>query len=120
MKKKDFILVGIILSAAIILFAALRFLPQTGSYVQVEVNKTAVEVLPLKEDTEYLIETENGSNTLIIKEGYAYISEADCPDKICVRHRKISKNGESIICLPHRVVITVVDENADNEIDAEV
>ena len=120
MKKQDFILIGTILAAAIIIFAALHFLPSGGAYVQVEVDRAVVQTLPLSEDTKYIIETENGTNTLVINDGFAYISEADCKNQICVRHKKISKNGESIICLPHKVVITVVDKNAKDEIDAGV
>lgn len=119
MKKQDFILIGIILAAAISIFAALHF-AQNGSYVQVEVNSRITQILPLNENTEYLIEAENGTNLLIIKDGYTYIAEADCPDKICVHHQKISKNGESIICLPHKTVVSIVDEKSDDEIDAEV
>lgn len=120
MKKHDFILIGIILLAAISVFAALHFAHNEGSYVTVEVDKKAVAAFPLNEDTKYVIKTENGSNTLVIKDGFAGITEADCPDKICVHHKKINKNGESIICLPHRVVVTVTDSSDNNEIDAEV
>jgi len=120
MKKHDFILIGTILAAAIIIFAALHFLPKSGAYVQIEVDRTVTQTLPLGDDTEYKIETENGTNTLIIKDGFAYINEADCKNQICVRHKKISKNGESIICLPHKVVVTVIDKNAKEEIDAGV
>ncbi|MBR7073166.1 MAG: NusG domain II-containing protein [Eubacterium sp.] len=120
MKKHDFIVIGIILAAAAVLFAALHFIPQNGAYVRIETDKKVVETLPLNEDTEYEIKTENGTNTLVIKDGFAYVSEADCKNQICVHHRKISKSGESIICLPHKVVITVVDKNADSEIDAGV
>ena len=119
MKKHDFILIGTILAAAIIIFAALYFLPSKGAYVTVEVDKKTVVTLPLNEDTEYKIETENGSNLLVIKDGYASVEEADCKNQICVHHRKINKNGESIVCLPHKVVITVSGED-DAEIDAEV
>ncbi len=120
MKKQDFILIGIILSAAIIIFAVLHFFVSDGAYVKIEVNSETVKTLPLNEDTEYLIETENGTNLLVIKDGKAKVTEADCPDKICARHSEISKNGESIICLPHKTVISIVDENDENEIDAGV
>ena len=46
-------------------------------------------------------------NVLIIRDGKAYVAEASCPDGICAAHRPISRRGESIVCLPHRVVITV-------------
>ena len=37
------------------------------------------------------------------------MEKADCPDQVCVRHSAISRNGESIICLPHEVVVSIED-----------
>ena len=54
------------------------------------------------------------------KDGKASMAKADCPDKICVNHAAISKKGETIVCLPHKVVVEVVDENGiqdGNQID---
>ena len=48
-----------------------------------------------------------GSNILVIENGYAYLSEADCPDKICVHMGKIHLNGQLIVCLPNAVIVTV-------------
>ena len=62
--------------------------------------------------------TEKGSNTLVIKNGEAAVTRADCPDLICVNHRVVKRNGESIICLPHRVVITVISDAEENGVDA--
>ena len=84
------------------------------------VDGQVVESLPLDEDCEYDIKSDAGAvNTLVIKDGAAKMTQADCPDKICVNHRAISLSGESIICLPHKVVVSVVDEkSSDSEIDA--
>lgn len=49
----------------------------------------------------------DGTNKLIIKDGMADMIFADCPDQVCVKHEPISKAGESIICLPNRVVVTI-------------
>lgn len=56
---------------------------------------------------EQTIEINGGTNILQIKEGKADMTEADCPDKLCVHQKAVSKNGESIICLPNKVVIEV-------------
>ena len=59
-------------------------------------------------------------NIIIIKDGKASMAKADCPDKICVNHAAISKKGETIVCLPHKVVVEVVDGNGiqdGNQID---
>lgn len=61
----------------------------------------------VKEDVEFLIETENGTNRLILKDGKADVTEASCPDKICVHQSPISKTGETIVCMPNRVIVTV-------------
>ena len=65
------------------------------------------------------IEINDGSNILEIKDGIADMIEADCPDKLCVKQKAISKNGESIICLPNEVVVEV-KSNEDSEYDAVV
>ncbi len=48
-----------------------------------------------------------GSNTLVIENGYAWLSEATCPDKICVHMGRIHLNGQLIVCLPNQVIVTV-------------
>ena len=119
MKKHDFILIGVILVLALGIFAFLRFGMHGGSYVNVEIDGKISQSYPLKKDRELVIKTgESDVNTLVIKDGYAFVSEANCPDKICVKHSKISKNGESIICLPHKVVISISDKNETEEVDA--
>ena len=50
---------------------------------------------------------ENGTNLLVIQDGYAWVAEASCPDGICSSHRPICHDGESIICLPNKVVIEI-------------
>lgn len=52
----------------------------------------------------------------MIKDGKADITEADCPDKVCVKQKPISKAGESLVCLPNKIIITVV-EGEENELD---
>lgn len=119
MKKADFILIAVVVAAAGILLFFLYGVGDTGAYVQIEINGEVSEVLPLDTDTVMEISTDNnGTNTLVIENGYAKMTEANCPDGLCTNQKKISRNGESIICLPHRVVVTVIDENGTDEIDA--
>ena len=78
-----------------------------GTKVVVKVGGEIAAELPLSEPTEYEINTIYGTNTLVIENGAAFVREADCRDKICVNQGKINKYGESIICLPHKVIIEV-------------
>lgn len=119
MKKADFIVIGAVLVvAAVMLIFLYGVNSNSGAYVQIEVDGQVTETLSLDEDTEKKIVTENGTNTLVISDGKAQMTETDCPDGICKNHKPINRNGESIICLPHKVVITVVNQVDDDEIDA--
>ena len=111
MKKTDFILIAAVLLVAGAVALSLHFFGERGDCVRVEVDGKAYTVLALTQDTSLEIKTERGTNFLVIKDGRAYVSEADCPDKICVRHSPISEKGETIICVPHRVVITITGES---------
>lgn len=50
-----------------------------------------------------------GKCILVISDGKADMESADCPNQICVHHSAISHTGETIVCLPNRVVIEVVE-----------
>lgn len=43
-----------------------------------------------------------------IKDGYVTMTEADCPDHLCMKQKRISKTGGTIVCLPNRVVLEIV------------
>ena len=75
-----------------------------GTY---SLTKNITEDIYSGEDNEHL-------NRLIIKNGKAYMETATCPDGICVAHKPIFRDGESIVCLPQRVVVTVITNNTDN------
>ena len=103
----------IILAAGI--WLATELLKKDGSFAVVTVNGTETARYSLSEDAEIRLESENGGfNILVIKNGKADITEASCPDHVCVDQRAISKTGEAITCLPNKTVITVDgEEEAD-------
>ena len=81
---------------------------KSGKIVKIIIDGKEKYTYNLSEDIKTEILTEgNKQNTLVIKDGKAFIESADCPDKICVSHRAISNAGETIVCLPHKVVISV-------------
>lgn len=118
MKKADVIVIAVVLAVAGVLCLFLYGFHHTGSYVQVEIDGTVSEVLPLSEDCEKTITTsDGGENTLVIQDGTASVTDANCPDKICVHHAAIRRSGESIICLPHRLTVSIVSSDGDSDID---
>ena len=90
-KCNDIILISIILITAILFLAGYNlFFHKKGNYVQVTADGRLVENLPLDVDTTITIDGyNNGKNVLQIKDGYASIIEADCPDKLCQKQKKI-------------------------------
>lgn len=110
-KAADLILVGGLLVVAAVLFLVLGRWSAQGRVVAVQVDGTTVATLPLDIDTTFIIDgVDGGHNTLVIADGKATVTEATCPDGVCVRHRAIDRAGQSIICLPNKVVVKVVGE----------
>lgn len=106
--KNDIILIVVVLLVAAVLLAVYAFTAKDGQYVVVTISGEEVSRYSLSENikTDILSDGE-AKNTLVIENGEAYVTYANCPDKICVSHRKISHDGESIICLPHKLVVSV-------------
>lgn len=107
--RRDLILLLAVLVIGLIGIVILYTRPAAlNGEVEVAVDGEVVMTLPLSEDTEVTIEgVDGGENLLVIQDGKAKIESASCPDGICVRHYAISRDGESIICLPNRVVVTI-------------
>ncbi len=49
----------------------------------------------------------DGHNKVVIADGEVWMEEADCPDKLCISQGKISRSGQTIICLPNKVMVTI-------------
>lgn len=112
--KFDFIVIIAFILVAVISWIAISFIYEAdGAFVEVTVDGKIQNVYPLDEDGEYRIETDAFINTIQIKDGMVFMKEANCPDKLCVKQGKITKDGQSIICLPHRMVVRVVSEQED-------
>lgn len=100
MKKGDIIaLLCIILIAAA--SAALLFFRGGGATVTVKQDNKTVYSGSINEDTR----VELSGNTVTVKDGRVYMEWADCKNQICVHTGEISKTGESIICLPNKVIV---------------
>ncbi len=107
-KRNDIILIAVCLFAAAAALLAVRLLSDDGGAVVVSVDGKEVGHYLLDKDITVVIPSENGSNTLVIDNGRAYVTDATCPDGLCEKMHSISRSGESIVCLPNKVVVTVV------------
>ncbi len=114
MKKHDWILVLCILLAAAAVWGGWTLLHPAGTarIAVVRLDGETVERLPLDRDARYTVNApDGGSNTVVVEDGAVCIEAADCPDQICVRTGRIREAGEVVVCLPHRLSVTV--ESAD-------
>lgn len=107
MKKQDIILITGLLIAAAVVTLGFRLFTRNGEKAVVTLDGTVILEQPLQEDCDMPIRSENGENVLRIENGKVRITEADCRDQICVNHKEISKAGESIVCLPHGLVVEI-------------
>lgn len=120
MKKNDYIL-----AAAIFLFAGLLsvvlFLSgnERGNIITVTVDKKVYGTYSLEENQYIEIDTEFGRNVLCIENGRVYMTEADCPDGYCKKQGEISTEKESIVCLPHKLIVEIesADEPTEEDYD---
>jgi hypothetical protein len=46
-------------------------------------------------------------NVVVISSGEVSVTEASCKNQVCVKHGAISRSGESIVCLPNRLVVRI-------------
>lgn len=108
-RKKDLCLITAILAVALLSYILLRVLYSgTGCEVNISVDGETVAVYPLDDDREITLTGYRGGTCVMrISDGHVTMVSAECPDKICVHHHAISHDGESIICLPNRIVIRV-------------
>ncbi len=113
MKLKDMIKkADVALFAALVLIglASLGFLingSSTGSAVNVTVDGEAYGSYPLSIDRVIDVDTEFGHNQITISGGKVWISETDCSGHDCEHFGKISLAKQSIMCLPHRLIVTI-------------
>ena len=116
---RDLIIVAAVLLAALALF----FLMRAGQARSTGSGAVAVVTVDGKEIGRYPLEKSGtfplngGTNILVVENGEAWVSEADCPDKVCMGMGKISRNGEFIACLPNRLLVVVEGAAEQSPVD---
>ena len=106
-RRHDILFIAVLLFLCAAAALGLYVFREDGDTVTVSIDGQLYAEYPLTEDRVVELISDGGFNRLVIEDGYAYVEEASCPDGICSSHRPISHNGESIICLPNKVVIEI-------------
>jgi hypothetical protein len=116
-KKNDLILIGVVILLGLAVIIFMNATKSEGSKVVITIDGNVYDTLELKDNKSYTVKGDNGEwNTFEIKDGYVNMLDASCPDKLCVNHQDIHYNHETIVCLPNKVVLEVVD-GEENEVD---
>lgn len=109
LKIGDYILISCILlfsvALGVLLYGKIGSEPPLNAVITVGGNIYAQ--IPLKTDKTVVISENGHQNTVTVEGGQVYMSHADCRGQECVHQGRIKRCGESIICLPNRVVVTV-------------
>ena len=112
-KKKyrlDIIVISAILALSILVLLFVTLTKKEGSTVVVEINGVTVGEYSLWQNREYSLN--GGTNVLVVENGVAYLNYSNCPDHTCEKTGKIKYVGQSIICLPSKVSITIKGDTA--------
>jgi len=105
-----------IIVAAVAVLSSIALGTNDGRPEYVEINSGGqIERYPLYEERKLTLSNEGYLLTLVIESGRVWIEDADCPDRLCVKTGKISKPGESIICVPARISVRLTGGKDDSD-----
>lgn len=119
MKSTKFwvVLTAILLAVGLGGMALTRLLAPEGTEAEIALDGEVIRTVDLSQVTEtevFTVESENGVNVVEIAPGRIRVQSADCPDQICVNRGWAEHGGDPIVCLPHRLVITLTDSDGDD------
>lgn len=102
--KRISVLIAALLLLCISLSIYLLWPKSPKAIARIFSNGTFVQEVDLRKDTEFVIQSGNGANTICVRDGYISVSEASCPDKVCMSFGWCN-SGMPIVCLPNGLII---------------
>ncbi len=111
-KKWDVFLIVLLIAVGLVAYF-LGLSRNPGETVNIYVEGRLYGSYSLWENQEISLPT---GNRIIVEAGFVQMKEASCDEQSCVRQGKINQAGQTILCLPHQVIIEISGEN--NDIDA--
>jgi hypothetical protein len=121
--RNDVVLAAVIVIIAVAVLLLINATKVQGNSVVVKIDGEVTQSYSLSENVEFEIKTGKNNeniNVVAIENGKVRVTEADCPDGICKEYRPISYVGQTIVCLPHKVVVEIVGENTKTDLDVAV
>lgn len=121
MKKMDVIIIAVLLAISFIpeiVFGIRGGRSLNNTYAEITISGKHYKTVPLsshKGEDSFVIKDKFGKNTVIVRDNSIAIIDADCPDKVCIQPGFISKPGDSIVCLPHQLMIEIKGKAEDED-----
>lgn len=116
LRKQDiFLFVGILIIAGLLGLLCHGGKTKQGAVLRVTLAGELYGEYPLDMDTEISVGKNFDHNLFSIADGKVQMLEANCPDRYCVKQGSIQMSNETIICLPHRLVLEIVQKQGDDE-----
>ena len=118
LRKADFLLFFIFIAAAALIAAMPLVRSSDGApRVRIIAQGELAGIYPLDSDNEIEIERDGHRNVVVIKDNTVHMDYSDCKNQVCVNTGKISKPGETIVCLPNYVIVEIVSSEEGGEDD---
>ncbi len=112
LKIGDYIIISVVIICAVIMLLPVK---NTGDIAVLHCDGQQVKTFDLSINTEFVFKGDY-TNVIIVKDGAVSINDADCPDKVCVYSGKISKAGQSICCLPNKVIVRIISSKTETDV----
>lgn len=112
---RDFVAVAMVL--AVLIASIVMLTAKKGGTVEVYVDGKLTYSYSLDKNRTFEVDCDNGKNVVEIKDGKVSVIDADCNNRACVKSKAISKKGEQIVCLQHKLIV-VIKGGSEGELDA--
>ena len=101
----DMIIALVVISLGVMIWAFPLFGGENGGFVEIK-HEDKVKTLSLSVDASLSV----GGCDILIEKAKVKVSDATCPDHVCIKTGEIHRAGQSIVCVPNKVSIKITGE----------
>lgn len=121
-KKMDIIIIVVLIIFSFIphfIYSSVKAKNNNGLYATIKVDGNLLNTidLPTTSEEKFIIQTVNGTNTVLVNNNQIKIVNADCKDELCIKQGSICKIGKTLICLPNKLIIEIKGDEYDSSDD---
>jgi hypothetical protein len=122
MRKNDFFLIlGMAVLALVAYFLLRPGSTRSAKTLIVQKDQKVLQRIDLRKvrtDTKLSIECQDGTVIIVYNQDGAKVESSPCPDKVCVKQGRITRPGDSVACVPEKILLTITNAAKENEQDA--